>query len=165
MISIILQNQQDSSLCNVMAKSQLNSSSNCLDNKRWRREKRRDGEAKNTTDGLKQRTEQIELFRKEKKRWRRRLSPGYRQCWLHNLQLHPSPSDHQTYLRLVWKLWTNSRGPKSYSCVQTPVQRLILSSCQLSAAGRQEFGRLRCSQGRRRRPLRAALHITIDYMQ
>jgi hypothetical protein len=29
-----------------MAKSQLNSSSNCLDNKRWRREKRRHGEAK-----------------------------------------------------------------------------------------------------------------------
>jgi hypothetical protein len=59
-----------------MAKSQLNSSSNCLDNKRWRREKRRDGEAKNTTDGLKQRTEEIELFSKEKKRWRIRLSPG-----------------------------------------------------------------------------------------
>jgi hypothetical protein len=29
-----------------MAKSQLNSSSNWLDNKRWRREKRRDEEAK-----------------------------------------------------------------------------------------------------------------------
>jgi hypothetical protein len=71
----------------------------------------------------------------------------------------------ETYLRLVWRLWTNSRGPNSYSSVQTPVQQLTLSSCQLSAAGRQELGRLRCSQGRRRRPLRAALHITIDYMQ
>jgi hypothetical protein len=62
----------------------------------------RDGEEKkdemkkqrNTTDGLKQRTEEIELFSKEKKRWRIRLSPGCRQSWLHNLQLHPSPSDH-----------------------------------------------------------------------
>jgi hypothetical protein len=73
MISIILQNQ-----IQAFATSWPSHSSIVLqisfDNKRWRREKRRDGEAKNITDRLKQRTEEIELFSKEKKRWRRRLS-------------------------------------------------------------------------------------------
>ncbi len=92
----------------------------------------RDGEEKkdemkkqrNTTDGLKQRTEEIVLFSKEKKRYRIRLSPGCRQCWLHNLQLHPSPSDHH---RLTWSLCGNS-GQILAGRIHTVLSRLLFSN-------------------------------------